>query len=449
MSVKERRRLGWFVQVKAGRVSLAEAAGQMGLGYRQALRLWKRFKAKGDKGLVHRLRGRAGNRRTDPSIRRRAVSLCRQHYGDFGATLACEYLLSEHQLSVDDQTLRRWLAAEGLWQRRRRSKVRRSRRERRPSFGELVQIDGSDHDWFEGRAGRCVLMVMIDDATGWTWAQFFEAETTLAAMTMIGQWGKMHGMPAALYPDRDSIYRVNTKEAQAEYERTGKRPPTQLGRAMAELGVRIICAGSPQAKGRVERMNGTLQDRLVKALRVRKIGDIQAANVFLRDKFLPEHNGRFAIEPASEVNVHRSVTAAQLDGALCIKEHRKVGEDQCVSYEGQVLQLSPSATMGSLADKRVTIERSLEGAIRVLWHGQEVSHKAVKQRPRPAADKPTLRERVAKHQPAWKPPPSHPWKRGVGGLAGDSRVQACSAAVCSPTARRPALRKPAPARGDM
>lgn len=412
MSVKERRRAAWFIQVKQGRVSLAEAARQAGLGYRQSLRLWKRYKDEGDKGLVHRLRGRAGNRGTDTAVRERAVSLFREHYGDFGTTLACEYLLKAHKLTVDDQTLRRWLAAEGLWQRRRRSKAKRSRRERRRSFGELVQIDGSHHDWFEGRGPKCVVMVMIDDATGWTWAQFFEQETTGAAMTVLGQWATCHGLPRELYPDRDSIYRVNTKEAQAQYERTGKRPPTQFGRAMSELGVGITCAHSPQAKGRVERMNGTLQDRLVKALRVEKIDTMGAANAYLRDVFLPDLNERFAIEPASEVDAHLAVGEVELMAALRFKDQRTVGKDQCVSYEGRVLQLLPAVSMGSLADQRVTVECSLGGAVCVLWQGREVDQKTVAVRPKPAKAQATLRDRVATHRPAWKPPAGHPWKRG-------------------------------------
>jgi len=450
MSVKERRRCAWFIQVKGGGVSLAEAARQVGLSYRQALRLWKRYKRDGDQGLIHQLRGRPGNRQADSSIRRRAVALYRQHYVDFGATLACEYLLQEHKLKVDDQTLRRWLSAHGLWRRRRRPRRQRLRRERRPSFGELVQMDGSHHAWFEDRADRCVLMVMIDDATGWTLAQFFEQETTAAAMTMVRQWASMHGLPRALYPDQDSIYRVHTKQAEEVYARTGKRPLTQFGRAMAELGVRITCAHSPQAKGRVERMNGTLQDRLVKALRLAKIQDIPLANAYLRDRFLPQFNGRFAIGPASPVDAHVQVGEAELAGALCFKEQRTVGKDQCVSYGRQVLQLFPAPPAGSLADKRVTIVQSLEGTLQVLWHGKLVEHTVVARRPRSAVDKPTLRERLAKHRPVWKPPAEHPWKRpAAGDPAGDSRLQPCSAAVCSPTARRPALRKSATAKGDM
>ncbi|MCA1709730.1 MAG: ISNCY family transposase, partial [Actinobacteria bacterium] len=297
-----------------------------------------------------------------------------------------------------------------------RSSVKRSRRERRPCFGELVQIDGSHHPWFEDRADRCVLMVMIDDATGWTWAQFFEQETTVAAMTVVGQWARTHGLARELYPDQDSIYRVNTKEAREQYDRTGKRPPTQFGRAMAELGVRVTCAHSPQAKGRVERMNRTLQDRLVKALRVAKIRDIEAANAYLREVFLPELNGRFAIEPASEIDAHLAVGEAELVAALCIKEQRTASRDQCVSYEGRVLQLSPARAMGSLADKRLTIEHSLEGIVRVLWHGKAVEHKVVTRHPGPTTPKLTLRARVARHQPMWKPPAHHPWKRQrVGG----------------------------------
>ena len=448
MSVKERRRSAWFVQVKEGRASLSEAARQTGLSYRQALRLWKRYKERGDAGLVHRLRGRAGNHRTGQAIRRRAVSLYAERYGDFGATLACEYLLEKHKLKVDDQTLRRWLTAEGLWRRRRKACKNRSRRERRGCFGELVQIDGSHHDWFEGRRGPCVAMVMVDDATNRTWVRFSEGETTDSAMGVVERWAKVHGLPRGLYPDRHSIYRVNTKEAEQEYARTGKRPLTQFTRAMGELGVSVTCANSPQAKGRVERMNGTLQDRLVKALRIAGIDTIEAANGYVEGVFLPDLNERFTVPPASPVDAHVAVSEAALEAALCIRQERRVGKDQCVSWEGRVLQLRPAGPMGSLANKKVTVERSLAGDVRVVWHGVVVEHEAVAQRPEVAAATPTLAQRLAGHQPAWKPPADHPWKKArPGGTNGDSRLRPCSAPACSPTARKPPLRKTATARG--
>ena len=410
MSVRERRRLPVFEQVRAGRLRLTAAAQQLGLSYRQTRRAYGRFRRDGDAGLVHGLRGRPGNRRTDPAVRQRAVALYREHYGDFGATLASEHLARDHALAVDDQTLRRWLVAEGLWRRRRKGQAPRRRRERRACAGELVQIDGSHHDWFEGRRGPCVLMVMIDDATGLTEARFFEGETTHAAMTMLRRWTLRHGLPLELYPDRHGIYRVNTAAADEQEARTGKRPATQLGRALAELGARLTCAKSPQAKGRVERMNQTLQDRLVKALRLAGISDLEAANAYLEAAFLPDLNGRFAVEPACAADAHRTVGQAELDAALCVKARRVAGRDQCVSWQGQALQLLAGPGRPSLAGKAVEVRVSLEGAVGVWWQGRAVGHRVLERRPRPEAAQASLSERVAGHAPPGKPPANHPWR---------------------------------------
>ena len=365
MSVKERARLGILSQVEAGKLTLVQAAELLEVSYRQVRRLRRRYRELGDGGLVHGLRGRPSNRSCDRALREAAVALYREHYSDFGPTLACEYLAARHQLVVDDQTLRRWLGAAGLWRRCRKAPRHRRRRARKACFGELVQIDGSHHDWFEGRRadGACVLMVMIDDATSWTYAQLFEGETTQAAMMMLRDWALAHGLPRRLYPDRHSIYRVNTQNADEIAARTGQRPPTQFGRAMAELGVRITCAKSPQAKGRVERMHGTLQDRLVKALRVEGIGTIAAANVYLQSTFLPQLNARFAVAPADATDVHMMVDEAQLATALCERADRVVSKDQCVMWDSRVLQLQAPA---NLAGKRVAVRRLLDGQTQVL-----------------------------------------------------------------------------------
>lgn len=417
MSVKERRRLAVLEQIRAGHLTVAGASAELDLSYRQARRVYRRFVEEGDAGLVHRARGRPGNRRIEGSVRDRAVAVYREHYSDFGCTLACEYLAERHDLRVDDQTLRRWLTAAGLWRRRRKSPKKRRRRERRACFGALVQIDGSHHDWFEGRGDRCVLMVMIDDATGLTLARFFESETTAAAMTIFRQWAMTHGLPGELYPDQDSIYRVNTKAADEQEARTGKRPSTQFGRAMQELGVGLTCAKSPQAKGRVERMNGTLQDRLVKALRVEAISDMESANTFLDTTFLPRLNARFTVEAATDADVHQSIDEADLDAALCVKVERKVGRDHCVTWCGRVLQLKPGRGTPSLAGRRVQVRQSPSGELSVHRDGAEVAWAAAVERPkRPAASSDvSLVARVARHSGPAKPRPDHEWRRSVVG----------------------------------
>ena len=255
MSSKERIALDAMGRVKRKELSVVAAAELMGLSVRQARRVWKRFKAQGDQGLVHKLRGRTSNRRLSQEVRQRAVKLHQEKYADFGPTLACEKL-AEEGLALSPNTLTAVLKERGLWQRKRRRGKHRRRRERRSCLGSLVQMDGSHHDWFEGRCGKCVLMVLIDDATSQTYARFYPAETSEAAFDVFGRWVQKRGLPRSLYVDRHSIYR----------DEDHPQRPTQFGRAMKDLGVELILAHSPQAKGRVERRNALFQDRLVKEM---------------------------------------------------------------------------------------------------------------------------------------------------------------------------------------
>ena len=299
MSLKERDRLAVLSRVRDGQMDVKTAAARLKISYRQARRQFKRYREQGDAGLVHQLRGRPGNNRAAGDARRRqAIELYRRNYQGFGPTLAAEQLHERDGVQVDHETLRRWLIDEGLWKVNRKRRRRHRRRDRRPCFGELVQLDGSEHAWFGDEHAKCVLMVMIDDATGLTLARFFEAETTEASMTIVRQWSLEHGLPRALYPDRHSIYRRNDKEADEIAHRTNERPLTRFGEAMRDLDVELICVHSPQAKGRVERMNATLQDRLVKLLKLEGITTIEAANAYLQQTFLPAHNVKFAVEPA-------------------------------------------------------------------------------------------------------------------------------------------------------
>ena len=275
MSRKERDRLTIMNGIKRRELTLVQAAQVMDLSYRQAKRVWRRYRAEGDAGLVHRSRGAPSPRQLSPALRERVLARYAARYPDFGPTLAAEYLAAEG-LVVDHETLRRWWVASERRSVRRRRQRQRQWRERKACFGQMVQLDGSHHDWFEGRRARCVLMVMVDDpssvavllrrvdATGRVWAQFFEAETTRASYDVFAGWVRRQGLPRSLYVDRDSIYRCEGLGSVAE-QLAGQAPQTQYGRAMAQLDVALILANSPQAKGRVERMNGVLQDRLVKA----------------------------------------------------------------------------------------------------------------------------------------------------------------------------------------
>jgi hypothetical protein len=336
MSQKERQRLTVLAQVKKSQLTLKEASEVLALSCRQAKRVWRRYRDLGDGGLVHRLRGKASARRTEPELRARILARVKEKYSDFGPTLAAEYLAKEG-FYVDHETLRRWQLASGMRKVRRRGQQHRQWRERKPCFGAMVQLDGSDHDWFEGRAPKTVLMVMVDDATNRVWAQFFEAETTRASYDMLDGWTRKHGLPQSLYVDRASIYRCEGIGSIAE-QLAGQEPQTQFGRAMKQLGVELILANSPQAKGRVERMNATLQDRLVKALRLEKISDMTAANQYLAKTFLPALNRRFGVPPSSPADVHNSAPR-NLDEILSWEEERVVQRDWTVACGKRFFQL--------------------------------------------------------------------------------------------------------------
>src|SRR5450759_5872576 len=293
MNWKERKRLTVMAGVTEQELTLVQAAELMGVCYRQSKRIWRRYQADGDAGLVHRLRGKPSARRKPAALRAQALArYAEERYADFGPTLMAEQLAQE-KLVVDHETLRRWRLAAGQHTVRRRKQKHPQWRERKPCFGAMVQLDGSHHDWFEGRRAPCVLMVMVDDATNRLRARFFEEETTRASYDVFEGWVRKHGLPGSLYVDRDSIYRCEGVASIAE-QLAGKRPQTQFGRAMAALGIELILANSPQAKGRVERMNGVLQDRLVKELRLAGISDLESANRFLDGKYLQVFHRRFA-----------------------------------------------------------------------------------------------------------------------------------------------------------
>jgi hypothetical protein len=247
MSDKERRRIGIMASVKAGELSLVEASVVLGLCYRQARRVWRRYRDRGDAGLVHRLRGEPGKRRKPPELRAKILARYEERYADFGPTLAAEYL-KEEKLLVDHETLRRWLLAENKRTVRPRRQRHRQWRERKPCFGAMVQLDGSHHDWFEGRREKCVLMVMVDDATSRVWAQFFEEETTRASYDVLEGWIKKYGLPQSLYVDRDSIYRCEGLGSIAE-QMAGEEPQTQFGRAMKQFGGGVNPGQQPASQG--------------------------------------------------------------------------------------------------------------------------------------------------------------------------------------------------------
>ena len=394
-------------EVKQGRMSLAEAGSLMRLSYRQAKRVWQRFKKAGDAGLVHRSRGRAGRRCKEAKLRQQVLARYAERYPDFGPTLAAEKLVEEG-LGVDHETLRRWLIKAGRWQPGRKRPRHRAWRERKASFGQMVQMDGSQHDWFEGRREKAVLMVMVDDATNRTSARFFEEETTRAAYDVFETWVAAYGLPGSLYVDRDSIYRCERVETVEEQE-TGQKPLTQFSRAMKVLGVELIMAHSPQAKGRVERRNGLLQDRLVKEMRLAGINDLDKANEFLAKKFLPALNRQFNVQARSSLDVHRKAVR-NLDEVLSWEEKRVVAQDWTVVWNGVWFQIHPKHERLDLATRTVTVREHRDGRLQWLYEGQKLSVEGLPERPARAKPEP---RRVGRTR-LTKPAKEHPWrKRGA------------------------------------
>jgi len=418
MSAKERLRLDALSRVKRRELTVVEAASLMAVSLRQARRLWKRFKLHGDGGLVHRLRGKVSNRRLPEELRDRIVRRHQQQYRDFGPTLACEKLVAEG-LAVSPDTLTAILKERHLWQRQRHRKRHRQRRERRKNFGAMVQIDGSHHDWFEGRSGSwCVLMVIVDDATGRTYARFYGAETTEAAMDVFGRWIRLHGVPRSAYVDRHSIYR----------DEDHPEKPTQFGRAMKELAVELICARSPQAKGRVERKHRVFQDRLVKELRLRGISDIEQANALLEKILLPELNRRYAIQPVRESDLHRAAPLG-IEEILCVKEPRVVGNDWCVRWKNRWLQIAGEAASAGLAGRKVLVKQLGDGTLLVERGGKHLAYREIPARPKAAITAKLKVPQVNNKQ--WRPGPGHFFNR-------QARAQiATRARAAAPPTQRP------------
>ena len=425
MSLKERDLLKTVHEVERGYITAKAASEASGISYRQFKRILRRWRAEGDKGMAHRSRGRPSGRRIPDDIRRKAVELISEKYRDFGPTLASEKLAEHDGIRVSDETVRRWMIAEELWKANRRRERHRARRERRRCFGELVQMDGSHHDWFEGRGGKCVLIAMIDDATNEVIARFYPGESLEGLMGTLRVWLEMHGRPRAVYADRHALWVAQAGEAGEKDE----RDTTQLRRALKELWIDFIAARSPQAKGRVERLFGTLQDRLVKEMRLKKIDNIEDANRFLVDEYLPWHNQRFRCEPASKANAHRRLGKYfDLNTILSRHDERSVANDYTIRWNNRIFQIGKPAYPG-LRGGRVTIVSAFDGSIQLFFRNKKLAWNEINPRPPRPVDnakttplkapgpasptgKPTPPPgpHATNQRKPWIPPPDHPWR---------------------------------------
>lgn len=422
MSRKELDRATVIRQVVEKKLKQNQAAKQLGITARQVRRLVKRYRAEGEAGLTSSRRGQPSNNRLGDASRLQTMALVHQHYSDFGPTLACEKLIERHALSISRETLRQWMMTEGLWQgKNHQQKPVYQLRERRARFGELVQIDGSPHDWFEGRSESCTLLVFIDDATGkLLYLRFVPAETTQAYMNALESYLSLYGRPVSFYSDRHSIFRINTVEPQSG------NGLTQFGRALETLEIEAIHARTPQAKGRVERANKTLQDRLVKELRLREIDTPETANAFL-DEYMELHNQRFAVEPRHAEDAHRKLLHQdrELQLILSRQSQRTLSKNLICQYQNTLYQVTNTGQGYALRNAKVTVCELRSGEIVLLRKGKEMSYTTFRkgERPSPLEDEKTLNRRVDEAQKRQanqirKPAPDHPWrKRKIGSAA--------------------------------
>ena len=368
LSKAERDRLVVLRQVKEGKLTQARAAEQLKLSARWVRQLVKRLRAEGDRGLAHRLRGRPSNRGHDDELRRRVLGLIRERYDDYGPTLASEMLAGEHQIVVNRETLRQWMSDQGLWK-PRRAKLKKVHvwRQRRCRRGELVQWDTSDHDWLEGRGPRLYLVAMIDDATSELTAHFAVSDSTAENMRLLWRYVEFHGRPVEVYTDKASLFQLNRPLHHNKHVEAAPAP-TQIERALAELGIGKIPAHSPQAKGRIERSFQTMQDRLVKGLRRAAASDLEEANRYLQQEFVPQWNERFTRSPAEKADAHRRLRRDQnLASILSRVEQRVVGNDYTISWRGRRYQVPAEQAKPRMRKAAVRIEQRLNGELWLRW----------------------------------------------------------------------------------
>lgn len=406
MSNREITRLEVMQRLKDKRLRQNEASPMLGISVRHVKRLFRAFKVQGPMGLVSRHRGKPSNNQLDPGTVQKAIDLIYERYQDFGPTLAHEKLTEVHGLKLSDESVRRLMIAEGLWKPKRAKKPPvYQMRERRACFGELVQMDGSDHDWFEGRAPRCTLLVYIDDATGQLGELWLVPEETFFGYCQASRhYFERYGKPVAFYSDKHGIFRVNQPRPLGTTSGL-----TQFGRAMQELEVEIICANTPQAKGRIERANQTLQDRLVKELRLRGISDIASANAFLPE-FRQDYNHRFAVQPRSNHDAHRPLLKSEnLDLILTHQKTSTLSKNLTVQFKGVIYQIQSDRPDYALRNAQVTVCENAKGNVTILYKNKPLAYTTFHKAPRQAevVDIKTL----DRHLKLPKPPAlNHPWR---------------------------------------
>ncbi|MHB1697465.1 MAG: ISNCY family transposase [bacterium] len=388
---RELNRLHVIKNILEGRLTQSKAAKKLSLSVRQVKRLVKKVKSTGDIAIVHFSRGKPSHRKLSNEVRLKVLNLYKEKYPDFGPTLFCEKLIEYHDIKLSDETLRKLLLQEGLWKRARKTLIRKQLRERKECFGEMLQLDGSHHDWFEGRRDKAVLMSFIDDATSKVYARFYEYEGTFPAMNLSKLYMKKYGIPMSIYSDKHTTYKSTDKN---------KKALSQFGRALEEIGIELMHANTPQAKGRIERLFGTLQDRLVKEMRLKNISDIETANNFL-EEYLPVFNKKFNVIPLNDTDVNTKIDKTfNFDSYLCIKHERIVKNDNTVSYNSKLYQLEPL-----IRAKKITVEEHMDNSIHIKYNGSYVKYKEIIKRPV------KVTEKIITIRKEYSPPLDHPWRK--------------------------------------
>lgn len=377
MTSREIDKLKAIKQVIEGAFSWAEAAEQLRLSQRQIARLCVVVKQEGNKGVIHGLRGKPSNHQLKDGVMAKAIELVNKDYMDFGPTFANEKI-RKRGVHISINTLRKGMIKAGIWKGKKRKARHRQWRERRTCVGMLVQLDGSLHDWFEGRGRWCTLIIFIDDATSKImYGEFVDSEDTYHLMRTTREYLKRYGRVVAYYVDMDTIYKVNRQPTVDEQLRD-VQPITQFTRAMNQLGIEVISAATPQAKGRVERGFRTHQDRLVKEMRLRGISTIQQANRYLQDEYIPQHNSQFAVEPVNTTDAHRPLLRSHdLDAILSIQTPRMVFNDFTVRYKARFLQLAKEQPVRVYPKAQVLVQERLDGSLHLLYKGRYLKHEAV------------------------------------------------------------------------
>jgi len=415
LSQKERDRLKVLHEVEQKQVRQREAAERLLLSVRQVRRLLQRVKREGDRGVIHRLRGRPSNRKTPAAVRQGVLAQVRARYADFGPTLASEHL-ARQGLRVSRETLRQWLIGAGLWKpRRQRVEAVHVWRERRAACGELVMMDSSEFRWLEERGPTLQLIAMIDDATSRFWGRFVEHDSTEENLRTLEQWLRRYGRPVALYTDRGSVFAVNPLPP-LEEQLAGEPAQSQFGRALRELDIRWIAARSPQAKGRIERLFGTLQDRLVKEMRLAGVSTIEQANRFVQEVFVPSWEQRFTVAPRQSRDAHRRLRREhRLEEILSVRQSRSVANDYTIRWAGQRWAIPRAAVRPGLRGARVQVEKRLDGSAWVRFRERYLNihpcSAAAVLAASPSGLRPPGLAAKTKTKTKYVPPPTHPWKR--------------------------------------